>query len=138
LFEVLILRPLNIGFLILAVISLLKAAWIVGIAMAICWFFIGLTGQALPHRRPETFSELVSGSTPPSHDALSHEESFGLAKATIRAGAVVGFAAFVLGWKSGMRWYWLLLCVLASYAVTFAIGATVPILIGRRSRMGRV
>lgn len=132
-FETIILRPLSIVFLALAVASLLKTAWVLGIAMAICWFLIGAIGQSLPHRKAQPFSELAGGSTSPSHDqVLSDEESFVLAKAVMRVGAVVGFAALALAWGGGLRWYWVLICGFGGYFVMTMVGALLPALLGAR------
>jgi hypothetical protein len=133
LFETIILRPLSIVFLALAGVSLLKTAWVLGIAMAICWLLVGAIGQSLPHRKTQAFSELAGGSTSPPHDqVLSNEESFALAKAVMRAGAVVGFAALALAWEGGLRWYLVLICGFGGYFVMVMVGALLPALLGAR------
>ena len=138
LFEVIILRPFSIGFLIAAVICFLIRAWVDGIAMTMCWFFVGAIGQALPHRKSQTVSELAIGSTPPPVDEkLSHEDAFALGKATLRIGVVIGVAAFVLAWEGGLRWYWVLMWGIGSYFVTAMMGAFLPTLLGAR-RAGSV
>jgi len=132
-FETIILRPLSIVFLALAGASLLKTAWVLGIGMAICWFLVGVIGQSLPHRKAQAFPELAGGSTSAPHDrVLSHEESFALAKAVMRAGAVVGFAAFALAWEGGLRWYGVLLCGFGGYFVMAMVGALLPSLVLER------
>jgi hypothetical protein len=126
LFEVIILRPCSVGFLIAAVICFLLRAWVDGVAMTVCWFFVGAIGQALPHRKPQTVSELAIGSAPPPVEELSHEDAFALGKATLRVGVVIGVAAFILAWKSGLRWYWVLVWAIGSYFVTVMIGTFLP------------
>ena len=133
LFEVFFLRPLNIVLLLLAVVFLAETAWILTVAMALCCLFVGAIGQALPHRKAQTFSELARGSAVSPHDdELSNENSFALAKATMRIAIVVGFAVFVLAWRSRLGWYWVLLWAICSYFVTAISGALLPALIGAR------
>jgi len=130
-FEVLILRPLNLVFLAAAVVCLLKAAWVLAVAMFVCCFFVGVIGQSLPHRKQETISELASGGTLPAHDeGLSHEDAFVLAKTIQRTALLVGFAASLIAWKTGLRWYWILLVAFSTYFVVgllaAILGATNP------------
>ncbi len=133
LFELIILRPLSVVFIALAVVALLKAAWIVGIAMTACWFLVGAIGGTLPHRKRETFSELTQGITLEPHDGpLPDRDGFALGRAVLTTAAVVGLAASVLAWRSGLRWYWVLACGIAGYFVTGIAGGFIPPALARR------
>jgi len=86
--------------------------------MLACWFFVGAIGQGLPHRKKETVSELASGGTLlPYEKELSNDDAFLLAKAIQLTAVLVGFAAFVIAWKIGLRWYWTLLVAFGTYVV---------------------
>ncbi len=138
LFEVIILRPCSVGFLIAAVVCFLLRAWVDGVAMTVCWFFVGTIGQALPHRKPLTVPELAIGSALPPVEELSHEDAIALGKATLRIGLVIGVAAFILALKSELRWYWVLVWAIGSYFVTVMIGAFLPTsLSARKARVVR-
>ena len=138
LFEAIILRPLSIAFLIAATISFLHSMWVVSFTMASCWFFVGAIGQALPHRKRQNLSELTYGPTPlPKDGDLSRDDAFALGKAVQRIGAVAGFCAFALAWKSGLRWYWILPWAVGSYWFVAVAGALLPALLARRARSAK-
>ena len=123
-FEVLMLRPLNVVLPVAAGVCLVKTAWILAVVMAVGCFAVGAIGQSLPHRKKQTFSELASGKTLPASDGeLSDDDSFALAKAILRLAFLIGLVALPVGWKIGLRWYWILLLAFGSYAVVGLLSA---------------
>jgi hypothetical protein len=117
-FEVLILRPLNIAFLVATIVCLIKTAWTLAFIMLACSFFTGTIGQSLPHRKKQTFSELTSGKAMPASDSeISPDDAYALAKATQRLAFLIGSAGFAIGWKIGLHWYWFLTLAFGSYFV---------------------
>jgi chromate transport protein ChrA len=117
-FEVLILRPLNIAFLVALIVCIVKTAWTLAVVIFVCSFLIGIIGQSLPHRKKQTFSELANGKTLPASDGeLSDDDAFALGKAIQRLSFLIGLAGLTIGWKIGLHWYWALLLAFGSYFV---------------------
>jgi hypothetical protein len=122
-FELLILRPLGIAYLVAIIVCLVKTAWILSVVMLVCQILTGVIGQSLPHRKGQTFSELASGKTLPTKDGeISHDDFFALAKAIISLAFIIGLSGFAIGWTIGLHWYWILLLAFGSYII-FALFA---------------
>lgn len=117
-FELGILRVLSMAFPVVALVYLMHRLWLVALAMALCWFFVGAIGQGLHHRKSQRFSELASGSTPdPHNDILSDDDAFAVTKATIKISMVMGIAALAVTWSE--HWYLNLAAMAAAFILTF-------------------
>jgi len=62
---------------------------------------------------------------------LSHDDAYALAKAVMRTAILVGFVAFVVGWKMGLHWYWFFLLAFSGYAFVVLFAALLSV--GKRS-----
>jgi hypothetical protein len=66
--------------------------------------------------------ELAGGIPPTIEDGeLSNEDSFSLAKAMYRIAMIVGFAAVVIAWHKGYRWYGIAPIAIGAYCLSFVI-----------------
>lgn len=113
---------LGVCFAVLAAVYLWHKAWLVGISMLTCWFLTSVIGQALPHRKQQTGSELASGIPPVTYDGeLSSNDAFGLAKAGQGASLLTAVAALIIAWHHGCHWYTSILTAIGAYLVFFFV-----------------
>jgi hypothetical protein len=113
-FEVFILRPLQIVFLISAVVLLIKALWLWLVGCALCIFYLGIIGSKL--HPLQSASELAEG---PLEGRAARIESKLLpaqvkqmlvGHACTRVGILIGLSTGIILWSAfGWRWYFVLI-----------------------------
>jgi hypothetical protein len=128
-FERLILRTLDFGFYGAALYYLWHRAWVLGVLILLLSFGTGAIGQSLPHRKQETYSELAAGATLASgpQGEISNEDSLSLGSALFKTSTLLCVTlAFILG-HEGLRWFWILLVLIALWPLSFAAFLTLTV-----------
>jgi len=125
-FEVVILRPLQIAFLISAVILLFKALWLWLVGCALGTFYLGTIGSQL--HPLQSASELAEG---PLAGRAARIESEALpvsvtqmlvGHACTQVGILIGLSTGIILWGAfGLRWYFALPVTLFSILFAGAI-----------------
>ncbi len=110
-FEVAVLKPLGITYLVLLVTFAVGSGWALAACSAAASLLNGAIGASL--HRSRSFSELSAGTiqymAKGPKEELSHDESFRLARVVLPAVWVAWLWAFaVLLGRSTLRWYWAL------------------------------
>src|SRR5437016_12666284 len=82
-FERLVLFPLDICILVTGVVLIIDKSWLFGAFLLLMSYFLGIVGQALPHNKKLTARRLCSQNTRERCGDITHEESLGLANATL-------------------------------------------------------
>jgi hypothetical protein len=109
--ELVILKPLWLGFLILAIVYFLQGAWVVGVTFCVALLALGLAGQALhPKRTLEQLAKepLTAEQQGNSPKDINWPESRSIGKVLLITSAVVGVCASVLAAHYGLAWYFYL------------------------------
>ena len=124
-FEIAILRPLQIAFLVSAVVLLLKGMWWWLVGCVGCVFYLGIIGSKL-HPLQST-AALAQG---PIEGPVARIESEILpaevkqmlvGHACTRTGILLGIAGGIASWAAlGLAWYFALL---VAFVVTLLVGA---------------
>lgn len=110
------LRLADVILLLIAGFYLLSKAWLAAALILVLGFFVGMIGQALPHRKQQTMAELSAAAKVTFSDGeLSDEGYFALSKATLSLTMVGIVACIVITWHAGFRWYWMLLAAVGTY-----------------------
>jgi hypothetical protein len=115
-FELLVLRPLDLGLIIAALVSLYRREWVFGCFLFVAGFLVGAVGQGLPHHRRQTPKELRRGFPPareiladsPDHSSIEElppEEGYQLALASIKMAFIAALVVAVSLLHLGFRWY---------------------------------
>jgi hypothetical protein len=143
-----ILVPLNVGFIVAAVVLFLRHSWWAGSAFVLLVVYIGSVGSKLHIHRGKGFKELSQGITPelpesparPEQEALSDAELRNLAETMIRTNYAIVVAVVVLCLAGGISWYWALLAGVLAWLVGQPVGSMVIALLSSprtiRSRFG--
>jgi hypothetical protein len=107
-FEQLILFPLDMFVLVAGLIFLIEKAWLFGVFLLLMALFVGMVGQALPHRKKQTTRQLYSRNVGERFGRITHEEGRGLGKAIIQTGFLVGLVLGAAALHRGLPWHWAL------------------------------
>ena len=122
-FERRILRPLDFAFYAAALYYLWHHAWFLGIAVLILSLGVGAIGRGLPHRRHETPSEITTGTTFASEfqGEISDDDSCALGRAFFKTCTLASVTAVIVLWHENLRWYWILLAIIAVWPILHVI-----------------
>lgn len=114
-FELFILRPLHILFLICSVLALVKGMWLFLIGCVFDLFYLGIIGSNL--HPLQSFSDLVKGplknpvAVVESEVFSDTEKKILVGHACTRVGILIGISFSFLGWALfSWRWYLSILC----------------------------
>jgi hypothetical protein len=125
-FEVFILRPLQIAFLISAVVLLLKALWLWLVGCALGIFYLGVIGSNL--HPLQSVSELAEGPLEGRAVRIESEvlpapvKQMLVGYACTRIGLLIGLSTGIILWLAfGWRWYFALLVAWLSILFAGAI-----------------
>ncbi len=55
---------------------------------------------------------------------LQRDDAFGLGKAMLRTGFLIGLACFAITWHEGLRWYWMLVAGIGGYSFVLLASVT--------------
>jgi hypothetical protein len=121
-FERLILFPLDLCVLVGGLIFLLEKTWLFGAFLLLMSLFLGMVGQALPHRKKQTAEQLYSQNVGERFGDITREESMGLAKAVMLSGFLVSVIAAGTALHHELPWYWVLGYFVGAWAV-FPLGS---------------
>jgi hypothetical protein len=143
-----VLVPLNISFIIAAVVLFLRHSWWSGAAFILIVIYIGSAGSRLHIHRGKGFAALSQGITPslpeapahPEHEALSDTEFRSLTDTMVRTNYAIVMAVVILCFAVSVRWYWALLAGVVAWLVSQPVGPIVIALLSSprtlRSRFG--
>ena len=113
-FEIAILRPLQIVFLISAVVFLFKGMWWWLVGCVVSLFYLGIVGSKL--HPLQSASDLAQGPIQGTNARIEPElrppavRQMLVGHACTRVGILIGFAVGVVSWAAlGWRWYFALL-----------------------------
>jgi len=113
-FEIVILRPLQILFLVSAIVFLFKGMWLWLVGCALSLLYLGIVGSKL--HPLQSASDLAKGSLKGSAARIESEllptevKQMLVGHACTRVGILVGFTTGLLSWAAlGWRWYFALL-----------------------------
>jgi hypothetical protein len=125
-FEIIILRPLQIVFLISAVVFLFKGMWWWLVGCAVSVFYLGIVGSKL--HPLQSASDLAQGPIEGTAARLESEllpvsvKQMLVGHACTRVGILLGFTAGVVSWAAlGWRWYFALLIALLAMLFSGAL-----------------
>jgi hypothetical protein len=116
-FELLILFPLDLCVLFAGTIFLVERAWLFGAFLILMALFLGIVGQALPHRKKQTAGQLYSQNVGQRFGSITHEEGMGLGKAIMLTTLLVSLVAGAAALHRGLLWYWALAYVVVTWFV---------------------
>jgi hypothetical protein len=104
-----VLKPIWILLIVLACVYCFLQEWFMGLTLIAMAFLVAMVAASV--HRGKTAAELAAG-YPTRGDALagdsgelSHEDSFTVAKAQLRLGAILGITAVILAAHHGMKIY---------------------------------
>ena len=125
-FEVFILRPLQIAFLVSAVVLLLKTLWLGLVGCVLCSFYLGIIGSKL--HPLQSASELAKGPLEGRAARIESEllpagvKQMLVSHACTRVGILIGLSTAIILWSAfGWRWYFALLVAFVSMILVGAI-----------------
>lgn len=105
--EVIVLKPLGVTYLALFVAFAVSGAWLLASCSTVAWLLNGAIGASL--HRTRSFGELAQDTTQYMQRgprlAVSHAESYQLARVLMRAAAILGFLLATLLLRYSLRWY---------------------------------
>ena len=122
-FEIVILRPLQIVFLVSAVVFLFKGMWWWLVSCVVSLFYLGIVGSKL--HPLQSASDLANGPVKGSMARIESEllppevKQMLVRHACTRVGILVGFVAGVASWAA-LGWHWYFALLFALFAMVFS------------------
>ena len=105
-FELIILVPLQLLFVIYSIAMAIGKQWLGFVGFLIAAFFIAVVGQGLPHRKEQSSGEMAQGNNPGKRfDEIRRDEATGLGVAMIKTALIISVLGVAVALHRGDRWY---------------------------------